>query len=353
MAERHRTESAAAASGGAADDFHVMMRQVGVEALWERHGVNAREPVSEAPRLWQWTAVEPLIDRAVQATSMDSAERRVLSFANPDLDNRRGARVTTNLNCGLQVLMPGESARPHRHSANALRFVLEGSGARTIVDGKDCPMHLHDLILTPGWAWHEHVHEGRDRVVWLDALDVPFHRYLDSNFFEPGPTHDMPALPSDAAYGGGGVVPQPAPGARPLGYSPLFHYPWADVEAAFAAMAASGDGSRRVRYTNPATGGAAMGLLDCFAIALPKGKPTAPYRTTANAFCLVVEGEGASTIGETRIAWGRHDVFTCPHWNWISHMAASDDARLFMVTDHEILRRLDLLREEVKNGAAT
>jgi gentisate 1,2-dioxygenase len=341
MADRHAPE--------AADEFHAMMRQVGVEALWERHGLNSREPVSEAPHHWKWTAVEPLIDRAVQATSMDSAERRVLSFANPDLDNRRGARVTTNLNCGLQVLMPGESARPHRHSANALRFVLEGSGARTIVDGKDCPMHLHDLILTPGWSWHEHTHEGEGRVVWLDALDVPFHRSLDSHFFEPGPTHDVPALPADSAYGGGGVVPQSPPGAAAPGYSPLFRYPWADVEAAFAAMPAADDGARKVRYTNPATGGAAMGLLDCFAIALPKGRATMPYRTTANAFCLVVEGEGVSTVGEAKIAWSRHDVFTLPHWNWISHKAASDDARLFMVTDREILRRLDLLREEVRS----
>ena len=348
MAERHGS-GAAAAPGGAADEFHTMMRQVGVEALWERHGLNSREPVSEAPHLWKWKAVEPLIDRAVQATSMDSAERRVLSFANPDLDNRRGARATTNLNCGLQVLMPGESARPHRHSANALRFVLEGSGAKTVVDGKDCPMHLHDLILTPGWAWHEHAHEGQGRVVWLDALDVPFHRYLDSHFFEPGPTHDVPALPTDTAYGGGGLVPQPARGTAGLGYSPLFRYPWADVEAAFASMPAESDGSRKVRYTNPATGGAVMGLLDCFALALAKGRATVPYRTTANAFCLVVDGEGTSTIGDAKIAWSRHDVFTCPHWNWISHQAASDGARLFMVTDHEILRRLDLLREEVKN----
>lgn len=347
MADKQGSAATAVAVGGA-DRFHQAMREAGVEALWERHGLNSREPVSEPPRIWRWSAVQPLIDMAVEATSMDNAERRVLSYANPDLDNGRGARATTNLNCGIQVLMPGETARPHRHTANALRFVLEGSGAKTVVDGKGCPMEVNDLILTPGWSWHTHVHEGAGRVVWLDSLDVPFQRYLDCQFFEPGPPGNYPPLPDDRAFAGGGIVPQSESGAYTPGYSPLFRYPWSDVEAAFAAMPAAGDGSRKVRYTDPATGGAVLRLLDVFALSLTKGRPTTPYRTTANAFCLVVDGEGETRVGDATVAWRKHDVFTLPHWNWISHTAATDGARLFMVTDIEILRRLDLLREEIR-----
>jgi gentisate 1,2-dioxygenase len=56
---------------------------------------------------------------------------------------------------------------------NALRFVIEGKGASTIVDGKDCPMEEGDLVITPGWTWHEHVHRGDAPIIWLDALDAP------------------------------------------------------------------------------------------------------------------------------------------------------------------------------------
>ena len=329
------------------DAFHAGMRRAGLRALWERTIGNEREPESETPRLWRWAEIEPLLDQAVAATSMDSAERRVLSLHNPDFDQLKGSCVTTNLNCGFQVLMPGETARVHRHTADALRFVVEGEGARTVVDGKDCPMALHDLILTPGWAWHKHVHEGDARIVWLDSLDVPFMRYLDCQFFDPGPEDNFPPLPDDAAYRGGGVVPQPdAEEGAGVGYSPLLRYPWGDVEAAFAAMRPAADGSKRVRYTNPETGGPAMRLFDVYALALAKGCATRPFRSTANAFCLVVEGAGTTRVGEETIAWSRHDLFTLPHWNWISHNAEAGDARLFIGTDREILLRLGLLREE-------
>ena len=97
---------------------------------------------------------------------------------------------------------------------------------------------------------------------------------------------------------------------------------------------------------NPVNGGAVMTLLDCYLIRLGKNQPTVSFRTTANAVCMVVEGEGVTEVGETRQDWGRNDLFTLPHWNWVSHKASTSDATLFMITDREVLGRLDMLREE-------
>jgi gentisate 1,2-dioxygenase len=329
------------------DKFHAGMTAAGVRALWERTTHDPREPVSEPPYVWRWAEIEPLIDQAVAATSMDTAERRVLSLANPYFNSPRGNCVTTNLNCGIQTLMPGETARVHRHTANALRFVLEGGGGTTVVDGKPCPMRRGDLIVTPGMAWHSHTHEGDARIVWMDSLDVPLHRYLDTQFFDPGPAGNYPPLPPDAAYGQGGLVPQPEPGEALPSYSPQFRYGWDEACAALAAMRPRGDASKVLRYTNPATGGPAMALFDCYLVALAKGQATRAFRATSNAYCLVVEGEGRSVIGDVAIAWQRNDIFTLPHWNWYSHTATGGEgARLFMGTDREVLRRLELLREE-------
>ena len=166
----------------ALSDFQSAMEAAHVVALWELEDTANRPP--EPPHIWRWETLEPLLETAIEATSMTDAERRVLVLDNPAMaEAGHGVGSGLTLGFNLQILMPGETARPHRHSMNALRFVMEGAGATTIVDGKPCPMEPGDMVLTPGWTWHEHVHEGDRRMIWLDVLDVPFHRYLDTGAF--------------------------------------------------------------------------------------------------------------------------------------------------------------------------
>ena len=229
---------------------------------------------------------------------------------------------------------------------NALRFVIEGSGASTIVDGKDCPMEEGDLVITPGWTWHEHVHRGDAPIIWLDALDAPLHRYLGTDKFEPGPVHDLPNVPDDSAFAVPNIVPELSEGATP--FSPVFRYPWSDARNAVRAAPTWKDGTRRVRYINPITGGSTMPLMDCYLVQIDKGTETVRFRTTSNAVCLVCDGSGTTKVGEDTIAWEKKDVFSLPHGNWITHKA-NETATLFLVTDRDALRRLDLLKEQFGN----
>jgi gentisate 1,2-dioxygenase len=328
------------------DQIRQAWREANVTPLWE---TTAHKPADTTPRAyhWKWQVLRPLIDQAIEVTSMENAERRVLALTNPDAVG--GRNTTTNLNGCLQVLMPGESARPHRHTPNALRFVLEGSGATTVVDGKRCPMSEGDLIITPGMSWHEHTHEGGAPIVWFDALDVPLHNYLGTAVFEPGPPKEYPKSADDAAFAVPNIVPELPDGAR---YSPVFRYPRSASLAALAAAPLARDGSRRIRYVNPLTGGAVMSLIDCSMARLDAGHETIPYRSTSNALCVVVDGAGTSRVGKETFAWQPRDIFTMPHGNWASHRAQSDSATLFVVSDREVLRRLDLLVEEYGNERA-
>jgi gentisate 1,2-dioxygenase len=317
----------------------------GVSPLWENRLAHGAAPAPERPMVWPWQTMKPLIDDAAAMNSVDVIERRVLSLMGPDPTAPGYPFTITNLNAGYQILLPGESARPHRHSMNALRFVLDGNGANTVVDGKVCPMFEGDLILTPGWTWHEHVHPGDGPIVWLDVLDAALHRYLGTDAFEPGPVRNMPARTPDAAYGYANLLPE-AP--DPTMHSPVFRYPWATASAAVAAAPRGPDGARRVRYVNPATGGATMSLLDCTLVEIDAGRTTAPFRTSSHAVCAVVEGTGHTQSGDATIAWGAKDVFTLPSGQWMTHYAAKR-TRLFITTDREILRRLDLLEESWKS----
>jgi gentisate 1,2-dioxygenase len=321
-------------------------QQAHVRPLWENpiaHKVRTGGPPAH---LWKWSELEPLVTAAMAMTSMAAIERRVLTLVDPAADGD-AAGTTTNLTTALQILMPGESARPHRHSMNALRFVLAGNGASTKVDGRDCPMSEGDLVITPGWTWHEHAHHGSAPIVWLDALDAPLHRYLGTDAFEPGPTHDVPGYAGDAAFAMPNIVPElaePAPS-----YSPVFRYPWDEAARAVAAAPRWKDRTRRVRYVNPLTGGPVMSLIDCYLAQIDDAE-TIPFRTTANAVCAVVEGRGSSRIGDETLRWGPKDVFSIPHGNWVAHCADGAPARLFVVTDRDVLRRLDLLKEEFGNA---
>ena len=327
------------------EDISKDWKAANLRPLWESAFAHKAREGGPASHHWKWKVLRPLIDDAMAVTNPAAVERRVLTLTDPDAFGGDGS-TATNLATGFQILLPGEKARPHRHTMNALRFVIEGNGASTVVDGKDCPMEEGDLVITPGWTWHEHIHRGSAPIIWLDALDAPLHRYLGTDKFEPGPAHDLPNTPADSAFAVPNIVPELSEGAAP--FSPVFRYPWKDARNAVRAAPTWKDGSRRVRYINPITGGPTMPLMDCYLIQIDKGTETVRFRTTSNAVCLVCEGRGTTRVGEDTINWETHDVFSLPHGNWITHKA-DETSTLFLVTDRDTLRRLDLLQEQYGN----
>jgi len=323
-------------------------RDANLAPLWENARAHRPAPAPEPAHLWSWQKIRPLLSAAIDIASPDVVERRVLQLVAPK--HQAEQRTSRTLAANIQILLPGEKARPHRHTMNALRFVLEGSGAITVVDGKPCPMEEGDLILTPAWTWHEHIHEGRAPILWLDALDVPFQQYVGTSAFEAGPAAQLPETIPDAAFSLANVVPDVAYAAKD--YSPVFRYPYAAAAAAVAAAPPARDGSRRVRYINPLTGGSGMAMMDCFLVQLDTGAFTLPFRTTASSVCCVVEGSGESQIGSNTVRWSKRDIFTLPQGNRIVHKSSGGAARLFQVSDRDLYARLGLLREEYGNISA-
>ncbi|HEX2353652.1 MAG: cupin domain-containing protein [Hyphomicrobiales bacterium] len=316
--------------------------------LWENAKAHRPAPPPEPAYLWSWHKIRPLLTAAIDIASPEVVERRVLQLVPPTHQDEQ--RTSRTLAANIQILLPGEKARPHRHTMNALRFVLEGSGATTIVDGKPCPMAEGDLILTPAWTWHEHIHEGELPILWLDALDVPLQQYVGTGAFEAGPAAQLPETIADAAFAVANVVPDTDYTTKE--YSPVFRYPYAAAAAAVAVAPPARDGSRRVRYVNPLTGGSGMAMMDCFLVQLDAGAVTLPFRTTASSVCCVVEGSGESQVGSDTIRWNKRDIFTLPQGNRIVHKSSGGTARLFQVSDRDLYARLGLLREEYGNIAA-
>jgi gentisate 1,2-dioxygenase len=110
---------------------------------------------SVQPCLWKWQDVYDSLIRAGDVISLENSERRVVRLVNPGLDQRH-AFATHTIQVSFQFVKPGENARAHRHTPAALRFVIQGNGAYTTVNGQQCVMEPGDLILTPTLTWHDH-----------------------------------------------------------------------------------------------------------------------------------------------------------------------------------------------------
>jgi gentisate 1,2-dioxygenase len=249
------------------------------------------------------------------------------------------------------LILPGEVAHSHRHATSALRFVLEGEGAYTAVDGERVTMKPGDFILTPSWTYHDHGNPGSDPVVWLDGLDIPITNFFDTSFAERYPDKSQPVARHEGdalARYGSGMLPLEYKAPRPS--APMVAYSYARSRDALEHMAKSGPPDPRhgvkMQYTNPATGGYPLPTIGAFLQLLPKGFTGRPYRSTdATVFC-VAEGSGSSTIGDRTFAWGKRDIFVAPSWHPVAHQAAEESV-LFSFSDRPAQKALGLWREEI------
>jgi gentisate 1,2-dioxygenase len=300
------------------------------------------------PVLWRYDAVRPYLMRAGRLITAKEAERRVLVLENPALAGK--ASVTHTLFAGVQLILPGEVAGAHRHSQSALRFVLEGEGAFTAVDGERTTLRPGDFVITPSWTWHDHGNDSDSPMVWLDGLDIPLVAMLDASFTEPGNAEQqLVTRPDGDALARYGMGLMPVDWRPKTKASPIFNYPYERTRAALETLrrSAAWDACHglKLRYVNPATGDYAMPTIATFMQLLPKGFAGAGYRSTDGTVYVCVEGRGETTIGGESLAWGPRDVFVVPSWARHSHRA-DEDAVLFSFSDRPVQEKLDLWREE-------
>ena len=195
------------------------------------------------PHRWRWNELRAPLLEAASLVPIEQAERRVLVLCNPGLPGNFSATAT--LYAGLQIILPGEAAPSHHHTAAALRLIVEGAGAYTTVDGVKCAMEPGDFIITPQMRWHDHGHEGREPVIWLDGLDIPLVRNVEANWASAMKPASTPATETDSSQDeltAAGLVPRQSR-YEETGY-PQVRWPWRTARAALAAMAATAPPAR-------------------------------------------------------------------------------------------------------------
>jgi gentisate 1,2-dioxygenase len=337
-------------SAGARQEFYRRLDGDNLAPLWEvLHALVPPQPQSPCqPGYWKYDAIRPWVMESGRAITAKEAVRRVLILENPGM--RGQSCITRSLYCGLQLILPGEIAPSHRHSQSALRFIVEGTGAYTAVNGERTTMHPGDFIITPAWTWHDHGNPGTEPVVWMDGLDIPMLAFFDAQFAENYPEEVQPVSRPEGdslARYGGNLAPL-APVA-PFGKtSPIFSYPYARSRETLAALARDGAPDAchgwKMQFTNPLTGGPAMPTIGAFIQLLPAGFRSQPYRSTDSTVYSVAEGKGRARIGETSYDFGPRDTFVVPSWQPLQ-LEASGECVLFSYSDRSAQQALGIWRE--------
>ena len=310
----------------AREHFVASLSAAGLDAPWLEPGPLIR-PKASAMRagLWRWREIEPLIHRSPEFMAPGrGAERRILRLDNPGVPERTAGHT---ISIAVQYLLPGEVAPAHRHTPNAIRFMLHGEGAFTTIEGDKFVMRRGDLVVTPSMTWHDHGNEGNEPVIWTDGLDSPVVRYLENLAMDP--------------YEGDIQPVRNGPPARHL------HHRWEAAYAELQRRAPDPFDDVIMEYLDSATGGSVVPSLGCYLQLIRPGVRTRAHRETSSAVYHVVEGAGFTEIDGVRHDWGAGDFFAIPPRALHAHgNDATAAAILYSVQDVPLLRALGFYRTE-------
>jgi gentisate 1,2-dioxygenase len=311
------------------EEYVASLRAAGLDAPWTRPGpLIAPKATAVQSRLWRWAEIEPLVRRSPEFMKPGrGAERRIIRLDNPGVPERT---ATHTISVAVQYLLPGEVAPAHRHTPNAVRFMLHGEGAFTTVEGDKCVMRRGDLVVTSSMTWHDHGNDGAEPVIWTDGLDSPVVRYLENLHMDPYPGEQQPV--------------REGPAARHV------HYRWADAYAELLRRAggeADPFDDVLVEYRDPASGRSVVPALACYLQMLRPGVRTRAHRETSSAVYHVMGGSGRTIIDGVALDWREGDFVAVPPRAAHQHAnAGTEPAILFSFQDVPLLQALGFYRTE-------
>ena len=310
-------------NAGNLEDLYAALGPLDMTPGWidRRRRILSPEPdTAFKPMRWRYEECRAALDAAGRLINTELAERRNLILRN-DVEGNDVATAKTLINA-YQMILPGEEARTHRHAPHALRVIIDGENAFSVVDGEKHPMETGDVVLTPGWCWHGHGHDGDRPAYWLDGLDVPLTHLLEPMFFEEHPQ-------------GFARVERVTPDSP-------YRFTWDSIQARLEAAAPDPEEhfGRRIRLEADE-----MPTIGIYVERLEAGQATRRFRHAANAVYSPMTGAGTTRIGGQAFDWSRGDAFVAPIWSWIEHRA-EEDSILFMMTDEFVMRFANYYRFE-------
>lgn len=266
---------------------------------------------------------------------------RRAEIVNPALQNSGSLypAVTVSLN----VLLPGERTRPHRHNSSVVNFGIQGAGT-AVIGGRRIAWNEYDTFSTPPWMVHQHINDTDELQVrlsysnsgLLDLLGV--HVFEDAEDLDPNQPLGDPVAEADLSARGETIgedgaalltyeqliSPEPP-------YQPALHWPYQELHSRLQHLRSLGQEykGRRLYLMYDRTTGRSQGTTSTFFATItmrPKGIVDEPHRHTSAAINYIFNGRGYSTVGGQRYEWGAGDLMlTAPGWMNHGHATYADE----------------------------
>ncbi|ELY50911.1 cupin domain-containing protein [Natronolimnohabitans innermongolicus] len=338
-----------------------LLEENDLRPLWEVEKTMGNVYDDLQPDIWKWADIKETIDNVEEDMPIEELppgfQRRVAVPINTGMENA----ISNTIYLGVQTVSPGETAPSHRHGANALRFTIDGhEDMKTVVAGEEFPMENNDLITTPQWEWHDHVNDSDETAMWLDVLDLPL--VLDSlnssNVFENHELERQPvtktqgywdsqfgqARPADESKDDG--IPGPFEGIRDP--TPPHRFSWEETVRTLRQRADNNtpdpyDGYS-MAYVNPTNGQPPLFPTMSFRAQLLQ-EATETHFHNATEVYFVIEGEGATHVGDETLEWSQWDIFVVPPNELHSHEPDGEEAILLGMTDRPVFEAFNFYAE--------
>jgi gentisate 1,2-dioxygenase len=267
---------------------------------------------------------------------------RVAYYAGSD----EGAPMRTN-DAGAHELDPGAKTTSHRHSWDAIVFVVEGSGWSEI-GGERVEWKPWDALHLPAWTWHRHGNDDDKVARFISFSSEPLLSSLNMALLEEATNGaDFASRPPFATSRDredtySKRVSRLAKLQEEIGKARV-HTAYDDL-----TLRNTPRGSRTAFLVDESIGFRTSGLTAAM-FQLAPGQAQTMHRHPGEAFLYVVEGRGRSYIdiepeGGREYEWEAGDMINVDHFLWHEHRNGDSDKTARLVRVHMFASVLETMR---------
>lgn len=244
---------------------------------------------------------------------------------------RRGVMVSADgdepslvLDANVHEIDPGQTSTIHRHSWDAMAFVVEGSGW-TEVDGRRYEWKPWDTFYLPGWSWHRHGNEGEKKARFVTFGVQPMVELFGLAVLEDAGDADVEDLPGRPETTEDGIGNDPYTNRRRRLATVSREFEDSRILTAYddVNFRVSPRGARSGFLVDSTIGHRTQGITAVMHQLAP-GLYQSRHRHGGEAWLYGVTGRGYSIIEGERYDWGPGDLVVVDHWAWHQHFNASD-----------------------------
>jgi gentisate 1,2-dioxygenase len=260
-----------------------------------------------------------------------------------------GDRPTRTMDALCHEFPPGVRTSIHRHSWDAMVFVVAGWGW-TEIDGQRIDWGPGDSLHLPAWAWHRSGNDSTETARYLTFSCEPLLETMGMSVRDDRGDAEYADLPPRPPYSD--PVDGDDPYARRLRRvhrqqasrrAGRLHTSWDDLE-----LLNTPRGTRTTFLLDRAIGYEASGITMAM-FEIGPGRAQSMHRHPGEAWLYVVEGSGHSYLGTepeggTEHPWKKGDLIVVDHFLWHQHFNDDPDHTAKVVRIHMFDSLLETMR---------